>query len=243
MGKGWSLNEVEFLCATYGLFPAEELASRMGRPLRGLYCKAFTLGLKGFKRPCIPPKQCCAEGCGRFDKEPGGGNGMCSLHRQREYKKDPGVRKRYNESAGKHRGTLKGRFSTARGEAKRRKIEFSLSFQDYVSIWTRFEGKCAYHGDKIQHNGVCLDRLDSSSGYMLDNCVLCCVWCNRLKGEYLTPEETKLVVQLLQELRGQIDLWGDKRSHKALKGEKTGWSCSNSNFRVVPRPLAQLCMF
>ena len=44
---------------------------------------------------------------------------------------------------------------------------------------------CAYCGietiDAVKRNGI--DRLDSSVGYILDNCVPCCHMCNMMKGQ------------------------------------------------------------
>lgn len=39
-----------------------------------------------------------------------------------------------------------------------------------------------YVKDEIRVNGI--DRIDSSKGYSIDNCVPCCTMCNRMKLDY-----------------------------------------------------------
>ena len=82
--------------------------------------------------------------------------------------------------------TLSGKI---RKGADKRNIEYLLEIEDLESIV--FE-PCYYCGatnsshlkitknETILHNGV--DRLDSSLGYVPDNCVPCCWKCNRAKG-------------------------------------------------------------
>jgi hypothetical protein len=67
-----------------------------------------------------------------------------------------------------------------------------------------------------------LDRIDSKKGYTKDNCVPCCGFCNNLKAWYLTPSETKKVVDLLKELRQTEDIW--KLAPKGGRRSKNGIS-------------------
>jgi len=46
-----------------------------------------------------------------------------------------------------------------------------------------------------------IDRMDSSEGYYLKNCVPSCMECNFIKGKYLTPQETKAAARGLSEYR------------------------------------------
>ena len=89
-------------------------------------------------------------------------------------------------------------------DAKRRKRGFELSFEDFKKISSL---NCAYcndlpkefyvsharYGPKINKeaylkhvtifkNGI--DRVDSTSGYSLKNCVPCCTTCNRMKTNH-----------------------------------------------------------
>lgn len=57
-----------------------------------------------------------------------------------------------------------------------RDIDFDLTFEEFISFW---EKKCHYCGGKIE--GVGIDRLNSDSGYNINNCVPCCKCCNYMK--------------------------------------------------------------
>ena len=66
-------------------------------------------------------------------------------------------------------------------EAKRRNIEFNLSKDNFFDI---IKNNCYYCGEMNQEkkfNGI--DRMDSSVGYLLENCVSCCSLCNYLKNK------------------------------------------------------------
>lgn len=78
-----------------------------------------------------------------------------------------------------------------RAGAKRRGIVFDLSREDIFSL---IDSSCFYCGNppnnvsKSEHrngdyiyNGI--DRKDNKLGYSLDNCVPCCIVCNRAKRE------------------------------------------------------------
>jgi hypothetical protein len=45
------------------------------------------------------------------------------------------------------------------------------------------------HGVKGQTHGYQLDRKDNSIGYTMENCVVCCKSCNRIKGNKFTHTE------------------------------------------------------
>lgn len=87
------------------------------------------------------------------------------------------------------------------GAVKRGKV-FELTFDQFINL---VEQNCYYCGAKPivheyekqymqqilepwAHNGI--DRKDSSKGYIIDNCVPCCSFCNYAKHE-MTEEEFK----------------------------------------------------
>lgn len=74
-------------------------------------------------------------------------------------------------------------FGSYRGNAKRKKISFDLSLDQFRILVLR---ACEYCGEKHRPNGV--DRSDNSMGYSLRNCVPCCSICNYAKRERSTSE-------------------------------------------------------
>ena len=72
--------------------------------------------------------------------------------------------------------TLRGRFKCYKSGAKQRNIEFSLTFEEFEKYWNN---KCYYCEEKI--DGVGIDRVDNSIGYLNDNIVACCGICNKMK--------------------------------------------------------------
>ena len=73
------------------------------------------------------------------------------------------------------------------GDAKKRKHNFALSLEEFESVVSRpckYCGEFSYLSEKM--NGV--DRIDSTLGYILSNCVPCCSMCNRMKFTYSVDE-------------------------------------------------------
>ncbi len=72
--------------------------------------------------------------------------------------------------------TLRGRYSSYKSDAKRRKIEFNLSSKEFKTFWKK---SCHYCENEIEFIG--LDRVDNTAGYQLNNIVSCCSTCNNMK--------------------------------------------------------------
>ena len=60
--------------------------------------------------------------------------------------------------------------------AKKRGFLWELTKEEAALFW---EVPCEYCGNTI--NGLGIDRVDSSVGYILSNCVPCCTMCNIMK--------------------------------------------------------------
>jgi hypothetical protein len=87
--------------------------------------------------------------------------------------------------------TVEGRYRLAKSSAKKRGLEFSLSFEEYDSL---VKGNaCHYCDGKLPETGVGIDRKDSAVGYHFTNLVPCCFTCNTMKNAFLTYEEMLLV--------------------------------------------------
>jgi hypothetical protein len=93
-----------------------------------------------------------------------------------------------------------------RNGARKRNIEFLLSFEDFLAL---SQDLCFYCGSEPSTSGDVtftkgpkkgqsrcngafiyngLDRLDNSRGYIVDNCVACCSYCNVAKRHYTISE-------------------------------------------------------
>lgn len=83
---------------------------------------------------------------------------------------------------------------TWKSNARSRGLIFELTFDQCMRIAA---GPCAYCGEALsncrkqgsnefRYNGA--DRVDNSKGYVIDNVVSCCFWCNRAK-DVLSSED------------------------------------------------------
>ena len=74
--------------------------------------------------------------------------------------------------------------------AKKREISFSLSVEEFIDLCKR---DCVYCGRKpeerdygygrVPTKSSGIDRINNYIGYVLENCVPCCTWCNYSKRE------------------------------------------------------------
>lgn len=98
------------------------------------------------------------------------------------------------------------RFKEYKQGAKQRKINFDLNFQDFSKL---IKQNCVYCGGEPQYryrtigikskvllkmNGI--DRIDSSKGYSMDNCVPCCTKCNQMKLDYSKKDFLEQVAKI-----------------------------------------------
>lgn len=77
----------------------------------------------------------------------------------------------------KHASEPKGKFSKYKMSAKAHNRDFELTFDEFRNLVL---DNCYYCGDV----GGGIDRVDSSKGYILSNCVPCCTQCNSGKMQY-----------------------------------------------------------
>lgn len=81
-------------------------------------------------------------------------------------------------------------FRCYRKDAKKRQLEFKLTFDDFITITSKSCNYCNIKPNQIhknenwngsyQYNGI--DRLNNNKGYTIENSVPCCRWCNIGKG-------------------------------------------------------------
>lgn len=93
------------------------------------------------------------------------------------------------------------RFADLRYEAKRRKLEFNLTFENYQKYISEPCYYCNFELGEPVTSGAGLDRVDSSKGYIEGNVVSCCRMCNLIKSDFLSQEETKIAVKAIIDVR------------------------------------------
>lgn len=91
----------------------------------------------------------------------------------------------------KKRHGFRRRFLSAVEGARKRRIEFSITEDQYALAVA--SGACHYCGGDLPICGGGIDRKDNSAGYTADNIVPCCARCNRMKGCDLTYDEMVLI--------------------------------------------------
>jgi hypothetical protein len=80
--------------------------------------------------------------------------------------------------------------------ANKRKIEFNIDYQTFISFWRL---PCYFCGSEIETIGI--DRMNRCEGYQIKNIVSCCTRCSLTKrkmngNEYI--EHCKKVAELCQ---------------------------------------------
>lgn len=89
-------------------------------------------------------------------------------------------RKNFNSIFKKKRiGNLNIRFGEIKGSAVKRNLEFLIDIDFYKD--NIFDKECYYCGEK--YDGMGIDRIDNTKGYIKDNCVPCCGKCNSMKQQ------------------------------------------------------------
>lgn len=85
-------------------------------------------------------------------------------------------KEKMNLQSTKYLSTPQGKFLSYKNGARRRKINFNLTQEEFNSFWQK---DCYYCGDNIQTIGI--DRVKSELEYNINNCVPCCYKCNQIK--------------------------------------------------------------
>jgi len=110
--------------------------------------------------------------------------------------------KEYTKEYGlKYEKTPKRRFASTKWQSSKRGLEFSISLEEFIF---EIEKPCVYCNNLLGEKSTYasgLDRKDNNKGYTVDNICSCCWVCNSIKGEHLSFEEMKEVVDLILKMR------------------------------------------
>lgn len=94
-----------------------------------------------------------------------------------------------------YRQSPKGRFSMIKSGAKRRGLEFELTFDQYV---TDFYGRECYFCGELNCTGI--DRVDPNFGYIKENMQSCCFNCNEMKMDRNIIEFKDHIIKLYNKI-------------------------------------------
>lgn len=106
------------------------------------------------------------------------------------------------EYQAKHRSRPSTRMASGKFNAKVRGFNWEIPLDMYTTL---LQNSCYYCSDRLgcvkTECGAGLDRLDNSKGYILNNIVPCCGFCNVFRNDYLSPNETQVMIDTLCTLR------------------------------------------
>ena len=127
---------------------------------------------------------------------------MCKTHYQKA-KYVPKPRKTSQQTSperwAKWSRTAGGQYTTSKNKAHNAGKIFNLTKEEFLIARS---GPCTYCGGELPETSLGLDRIDGPKGYVVGNVVPCCRNCNMLKGDMLTSEETKALINHLRLIRG-----------------------------------------
>jgi 5-methylcytosine-specific restriction endonuclease McrA len=99
--------------------------------------------------------------------------------------------------------------STIIARSKKLKLEYNISLMQFIEL---IESECFYCGNKhsnyytdrlkkednliIYFNGI--DRIDNNQGYLIENVVSCCKYCNSAKNNLTETQFKELIINLYE---------------------------------------------
>jgi len=89
--------------------------------------------------------------------------------------------------------TIPVKFYRLKQEAKKRELDMTLSLEEYKRISSQ---PCFYCGGDLPTRGAGIDRINSDSGYIPDNCRSCCATCNMAKSTQTETEFYDWIVRV-----------------------------------------------
>lgn len=96
---------------------------------------------------------------------------------------------------------VKTRLNRLKNSAKKRNIYVNLDVNKYQEL---VNFGCHFCGKSLEdENGYCLDRVDSSKGYNIQNVVPCCKICNRAKSNMHVMDFRDWILQAAKHIEKQ----------------------------------------
>ncbi len=148
-------------------------------------------------------------------------------------------RAKYREQLVQYKQQVRGLWTFLLSGAEQRHIPVEMTMEQYGTLLFRPCNYCGRDGCRG------LDRVDSSLGYSLDNCVPCCVWCNMMKGRKTSDQFLKMCLHLVwvwsKGSRGQQHEEAfTRRGSVGLAGYKRGASDRGLDFLLTKNEFQSL---
>ena len=138
-----------------------------------------------------------------------------NVSRRKEILKKYNAGIKHKSTHKKYRSTLSGRYNILRNGASRRGFELHISKEEYKIIMEKVDFNCFYCTCYVGA-GSALDRINNLGHYTLENVIVCCGECNKLRGARMTVEETLEIVKTLQKLRNTTNIWNTNSNLKEI---------------------------
>lgn len=102
------------------------------------------------------------------------------------------------DTAVERKRTVDHRYHLLCVNAQKKQIKNFLTLDQYKSL---IENPCYYCGVELPKAGYGLDKLNPIGNYEISNCVPSCGFCNTIKWDRHTPEETIVIINAIQKYR------------------------------------------
>lgn len=147
--------------------------------------------------------------------------------KKQEYRKNNKNKVRNREKI--YQKSPKGRFATYKSQARVRKLNFDLSYDEFMTFWQQ---PCSYCGDPIETIGI--DRVNNTIGYKINNCVSCCFICNQMKMNFGIKEWEEQMKKILAYRLGRVVFPSSKKGKFPVKKENNNASDNNTDNKDIP---------
>lgn len=144
-------------------------------------------------------------------------------------------------------GLRKAIYLEYKNNAESRHHDFNLTFEEFNKL---ISGNCEYCGSNpgirngghlekrknkdqpdLYTNGV--DRIDSSKGYTIDNCVSCCSKCNMMKNTYTKDEFLNHIIRIFNHQINKSSSTISQESTSEANADGSGTLQSNLDEDIV----------
>ncbi len=168
-------------------------------------CSGLTSRFKGFCKSCYyrqyeqtPKRKAYVKSQAYRDSRKPYGKARAQTDAFKQSMKKYSKTDKFKKQQAKYRMSEKARFSMGLRQAKKRNINWEITFEQFQIL---AQNLCHYCNGPLSVYGYNLDRKNNKQSYTIENTVSCCGDCNRTKGDRLTYEEMVAISNLLKEMR------------------------------------------